>query len=248
MSSQFFAELQRACRDEIETVIPYVFPQPDIVMHRLVMRVFEQKVQIYIDGMLSEPNMDPHLRLLLLTESSKRSTQLGEALNKTIGHRLDVDYVTDSLFANYRADYIVREMQAMANQFRDWTTNQSKPVSPGSRTLEPDISILSGDATLPFFERSDEAVERCLMLSPLDALPVNMFKIYQTLVNEFAVKFIFQALDGSIRRLPSTEVKNVPSSDEFFSCVRIVNTVIVQMHKFFYDKIVRNVCDRLLMH
>jgi hypothetical protein len=156
-----------------------------------------------------------------------------------IGHGLDVDYVTDSLFANYRADYIVREMQAMTNQFHDWTTNQSKPVSPGSRTLEPDISILSGDATLPFFERSDEAVERCLMLSPLDELPVNMFKIYQTLVNEFAVKFIFQALDGSIRRLPSTEVKLAPSSDEFFACVRIVNTVIVQMHKFFYEKIVR---------
>ncbi|PSC72605.1 exocyst complex component sec10 [Micractinium conductrix] len=175
--ANLYKHLLGTLRDEA-VVIEQVFPSPHRALGQYIQRVFEQKVQAAVDAALRPPPAGAghallHGRLRTMAEVYKRTRALADDLQELCGGEdggaaagVNVGELADMVCADALGAYLGMELRWLSLQYE---------AAAAARGAGAGLSL---EAVQGMLATNEEAVERCLLLSPPAALASSLRQLF----------------------------------------------------------------------
>ncbi|CAB3383453.1 Hypothetical predicted protein [Cloeon dipterum] len=248
------------------SVMKEVFSNPEQVMAKFVLNIFEQ-LQTYVVSILtSKSGSDDYLRNL--ADSYSKTVKLAADLSK-FDMGSDNSYLnmlTTKTFQKYLDTYITDETRLLREKCSNLLLNyynskkhQKKAIQTGGfqdlrRDLQAVIgtraniniaqienyggeTFLSEEMAITILQESKSAFQRCQMLSQPKETAANASLVLEILLQYLVVEHIDYAIDLGLQALPIPESKSNPKI-YFFDVVRQCNAIIHLLEKQFSDSVV----------
>ncbi|GAB2284655.1 Exocyst complex component 5 [Dionaea muscipula] len=213
--SSLYKEITDTVRKESATITA-VFPSPNEVMSILVQRVLEQRVTALLDKLLQKPSLvhPPPMEdggllmyLRMLAVAYEKSQELAKDLHTVGCGDLDVEGLTESLFAAHKEEYPELERASLRQLFKakieELRAEGQVPESSGSGTIgrSKGASIASSHQQISvtvvteFVRWNEEAISRCSLLSSQPAILASNVKAVFTCLLDQVSQYITEGLE-----------------------------------------------------
>lgn len=135
--SQRVRVLQPLYRELLEAVqlqartIDDVFPQPQLATEMLLQRMYEQRVRLALERVLTPPRADDpaalQAHLKLLVDCYERTCELSSRAEEAVAGLVDCAALGEAQFSTFLADYPQQELDWMRLQYQAWTCQSETP-------------------------------------------------------------------------------------------------------------------------
>ncbi|XP_074649978.1 exocyst complex component 5-like [Tubulanus polymorphus] len=268
----FVEESQRGCftNDVFTDVLPLcfnahqliqqVFINPEAVMAKFVMNIYQGKLLAHINSQLSNTN-DPEKYLQNLNQLYIRTSKLSNELSiyNMGSDSTFLTKLTKGIFIKYLETYISMETNFLEKKssvilarYYESKNHQKKQIQTGAiHEFRRDIhaklggnietyggeTFLSQEVAINLLQEFKLAFKRCKNLSSQSNLPKNAMKIFEILVQFLITDHIDYALELGLQGIPIAEPKVQPEI-YLFDVVGQANTIFHLFEKLFSDSLI----------
>ncbi|KAJ8941941.1 hypothetical protein NQ318_013274 [Aromia moschata] len=234
LSKDVFGHLLPLCKYNYE-LIEKVFSNPEQVMAKFVLNIYQLKIAEYIDQMLNS-KLGSYSYLQTLYELYSKTNQLSNDLSMfNLGN--DKNYLnklTTNIFQKYINDYISIEIKCLKDRcsanlhkYYESKNHQKKHIqSGGFQDLRRDLqavigtraniniaqienyggeTFLSEELAIMILQDTKHAFERCLLLSKPEERATNATLILDKLINGLLIEHVDYAVELGLQAVPVVE-------------------------------------------
>ncbi|UYV67244.1 EXOC5 [Cordylochernes scorpioides] len=237
-------------------IIQEVFTNPEQVMAKFVLNIFQGKLQWYIESQLGGLDSERYLKVLydlysktlaLCTQLSdfnmgNDSTYLNKLVKNIFGKRLSTYISTEKSCLKQKCCNILQ-------QYYDSIGHQKKNVQAGfsyelRRELQAKLgnvenyggeTFLSEEVAINLLQESKLALQRCKILSEPAELPVNALELFTILLNHLCQEHLDYALELGLNSIPEPRAN---PEIHFFDVVRQCNAIFHLLEKKIADSVI----------
>ncbi|XP_066280849.1 exocyst complex component 5-like [Branchiostoma lanceolatum] len=259
-----FRGITRLC-EEVNQLVLDVFSQPENVMGKFVLNVYEGKLQNHIQESLDKHRSDTEKYLKTLFQLFQQTSQLSADLSKyKLGSDTNfLNKLTKHIFGKYLESYIGVEttflksrMDIILNRYYNSINHQKRQIPSGgihdlqarirnktNLNIGPAIetyggeTFLSQEVAINLLQESKEALKRCELLSSSKDLPASAVRIFDILFEKLCMEHIDYAVDIGLQAISIPEPKTEPEI-YFFDVVGQGNAIFHLLEKQFSDALV----------
>ncbi|XP_018570969.1 exocyst complex component 5 [Anoplophora glabripennis] len=267
LSKDVFGHLLPLCKYNYE-VIKKVFSNPEQVMAKFVLNIYQLKIAEYIDQQLST-KLGSYGYLQTLFELYSKTNQLSNDLSIfNMGN--DKNYLnklTTNIFHKYINDYITMELKCLKERcsinlqrYYESKNHQKKQIqSGGFQDLRRDLqavigtraniniaqienyggeTFLSEEVVIMILQDTKHAFQRCQLLSKPEERASNASQILDKLINSVLIEHVDYAVELGLQAVPVVEGAKSPPSIYFFTVVHQSNNITHLLEKQFTNLVV----------
>ncbi|KAH1007040.1 hypothetical protein HUJ04_004322 [Dendroctonus ponderosae] len=264
LSKDIFANLLPLCKHNYE-IIKEVFNNPEQVMAKFVLNLYQLKLSDYVESRLSS-KVGSYEYLQILYELYSKTNQFSSELSVyNLGS--DQNYLTKlttKIFNKYINDYIQIELKCLRERcthnlqkYYDSKSHQKKQIqSGGFQDLRRDLQAVIGtraniniaqienyggetflaeELAIMILQDTKHAFLRCQLLSRPEDKSSNASKILTTLVNSLLIEHVDYAVELGLHAIPVVEGAKNPPVLYFFTIVHQCNNITHLVEKQFMD-------------
>eukprot|EP01117_Protostelium_nocturnum_P017634 TRINITY_DN7208_c0_g1_i2.p1 TRINITY_DN7208_c0_g1~~TRINITY_DN7208_c0_g1_i2.p1 ORF type:complete len:780 (+),score=219.42 TRINITY_DN7208_c0_g1_i2:37-2376(+) len=246
----FFQSITKICHNEHKET-NRMFNNPAVVMSQLIHEIFEERIKRFLGIILRN---DEKIQLLLYLKTLCKAYELTlKLLDSFKGFGLAPEQLAsqtliDSLFNEYRDNYIDKEVQSLNEIYQtelNGILNEQNESKKAGEVLSTTLISLE-TARVDFIGVSEEAVQRCLLLSHKQEVPNNLGRVFNTLITHLVKNYVNGALDQAVANIPVAKIKNpytkqVAFIEDFFSMIYFVNQIVIFVQKHFHVDMFRHI-------
>ncbi|GAB1597556.1 exocyst complex component 5-like [Argonauta hians] len=273
----FIEETQKGCftsNDIFEEILPLctrtnelinnVFANPEIVMGKLVQKIYLGKLQETISKKLDSQS-DPEQYLTHLYDLYTRTARLSNDLSKfkLSNDSSFLNKQTKSIFHKHLEAYIGHEIKflhdrcsLLLQRYYNSKNHQKKKIQSGGFRREfqavihtvninigPTIEnyggeiFLSQELAMNILQETKLAFKRCKVISSPSDLPSNAVRILETLIQFLVMEHIDYAVELGLQAIPLPDARTLPEI-YFFDVIGQANTLFHLFEKQFMDSLV----------
>ncbi|CAH0550033.1 unnamed protein product [Brassicogethes aeneus] len=263
----FYSQLLELCRKNYER-IKEVFINPDQVMSKFVLNIYQLKIQEHIRLRLSD-KLETYNYLKTLYELLSKTNQLSNdlAMVHVSSDKNFLNKLTSNIFSKYIDNYIQLELKCLRGRcstnlqrYYDSKNHQKKQIqSGGFQDLRRDIqavigtraniniaqienyggeTFLSEELAITVLQDTKHAFQRCQLLSKPEDRASNATQILDYLINCLLTEHVDYALELGLQAIPVVEAARTPPVIYFFSVVYQSNNITHLLEKQFSDLVV----------
>ncbi|XP_076028740.1 exocyst complex component Sec10 [Oratosquilla oratoria] len=257
-SRDLFVEVLPLCTRS-EELIRQVFTNPDQVMAKFVLNIFQGQLQEHIQTRLESKSIpEVYLRNLheLYSQTQKLCSDLQyfdmgtdpnflSKLTKSIFHRHLHSYIS------VETRYLREKFNLILSRYYETKGHQKKNIQSGGineirRNIQDVIgnkatfggeTFLSEEVAISLLQETKQAFKRCQMLSTPSDVQNNAVQIFDLLVKALLLDHVDYAIELGLQAIPSGEVK-APPEISFFEVVHQSNSMVHLLEKLFHDSLV----------
>lgn len=266
-SKDVFISFLNLCKYNNE-IIQKVFNNPEQVMAKFVLNIYQLKLVEYIDDKLNS-KLGTYNYLQTLYELYSKTNQLSNDLSVfNMGN--DKNYLrklTTNIFNKYINDYITMELKCLKDRcsanlqkYYESKNHQKKQIqSGGFQDLRRDLqavigtraniniaqienyggeTFLSEELAITIFQDTKQAFQRCQLLSKNNDRASNATQILDRLINSLLIEHVDYAVELGLQAVPVGEGSKNPPVLYFFSVVHQSNNITHLLEKQFMDLVV----------
>ncbi|XP_057655037.1 exocyst complex component 5 [Diorhabda carinulata] len=266
-SKDVFVNFLTLCKYNNE-IIQKVFSNPEQVMAKFVLNIYQLKLVEYIEQRLNS-KLGTYSYLQTLYELYSKTNQLSNDLSVfNMGN--DKNYLaklTTNIFNKYINDYITMELKCLKDKcssnlqkYYESKNHQKKQIqSGGFQDLRRDLqavigtraniniaqienyggeTFLSEELAITILQDTKHAFQRCQLLSKPTERAGNAAQILDRLINSLLVEHVDYAVEIGLQAVPVVEGAKNPPILYFFSVVHHSNNIIHLVEKQFMDLVV----------
>nr|XP_023030240.1 exocyst complex component 5 isoform X1 [Leptinotarsa decemlineata] len=262
-----FGHLLTLCKYNND-IIRRVFNNPEQVMAKFVLNIYQLKIVEYIDQRLG-PNLGSYNYLQTLFELYSKTNQLSSNLS-TFNLGNDKNYLTKlttNIFNKYVNEYITIELKCLKERcsanlqkYYESKHHQKKQIqSGGFQDLRRDLqavigtraniniaqienyggeTFLSEEVAIMILQDTKQAFQRCQLLSKPKEKESNATQILDRLINSLLIEHVDYAVELGLQAVPVVEGAKSPPVLYFFNVVHQSNNITHLMEKQFTDLVV----------
>ncbi|XP_050438266.1 exocyst complex component 5 [Adelges cooleyi] len=240
-----FADIVPVCEENLQ-IIAEVFSNPDQVMAKFVLNIYQLKLQNHIATVLSEEKGTASF-LEKLSQLHKKTSILSKNLSHfNLGNDdMFLNKLQHNIFQKYLDSYFSSEIKnlkdkclTMLQKFYESKGHQKKQIQAGGfqelrRDLQTVIStranfnimrienyggetFLSEDVAALLLQEFNHALDRCCTLSPSSDIPSNCFQIFEVLTTYLIEEYVDYGLELAIQSVPIPEAKTHDPPNVYF--------------------------------
>ncbi|CAH1958196.1 unnamed protein product [Acanthoscelides obtectus] len=262
-----FAHLLSLCEYNYE-IIQKVFSNPDQVMAKFVLNLYQLKIAEYIEQKLNS-KLGTYGYLQTLFELYSKTNQLSNDLGIfNMGN--DKNFLiklTTNIFNKHISDYITMELKCLKERcsanlqkYYESKGHQKKQIqSGGFQDLRRDLqavigtraniniaqienyggeTFLSEELAIVILQDTKHAFERCQLLSKPNERAANATQILDRLINSLLIEHVDYAVELGLQAIPVVEGTKNPPVVYFFTIVYQANNITHLVEKQFMDLVV----------
>ncbi|CAG9859830.1 unnamed protein product [Phyllotreta striolata] len=266
-SKDVFYNFLKLCKYNDE-IIRKVFKNPEQVMAKFVLNIYQLKLVEYIDQKLNS-KLGTYSYLQTLYELYSKTNNLSSEL--TVFHMgNDKNYLTKlttNIFNKYINDYISMELKCLKDRcstslqkYYDSKSHQKKQIqSGGFQDLRRDLQAVIGtraniniaqienyggetfvseELAIMILQDTKQAFQRCLLLSKGSERASNATQILDRLINSLLIEHVDYAVELGLQAVPVVEGVRNPPVLYFFNVVHQSNNITHLVEKQFMDLVV----------
>ncbi|KYQ93399.1 exocyst complex subunit 5 [Tieghemostelium lacteum] len=229
----FFTEILKDVAQEHDT-IQRVFINQTSAMEMLFVRIFEQRVHMFLENALSveKPNSLQYLQTVHFAITSTKK-QLVEPLTSYGIVGVDFNLLMASLFFSYQETYIAKELGALHDIFSLQLREEIDRLQDMENHGEFDDSGLNPEITQSIVQNIENALTRCYALSLQNLQAENIKSIFFLLLKYLFSEYITYTLERAMDILPSTDPKCFQSLIQLFSLILSINQIVGQIQTLY---------------
>lgn len=261
-----FAGILPMCRHH-HAIIKQVFASPDQVMSKLILNIYQLKLNQYAQTKLEDKkNEDKYLKTLY--DMYSRTMQLSGELQEFMLNSDDdlLAKLTNNIFAKHLSGYIEIEAKCLEEKSRselkryyeskNHQKKQTKRFPDFTRDVQALIgtrtnlniaqiedyggeTFLSEELAINLLQESKAALKRCRLLSKDAELSTNIIRLADILLQKLLHEHVDYALELGVQAIP-IESKSVPQI-YFFDVVQKCNTIIHLLEKLYTASVIPSV-------
>lgn len=267
LGKDVFAHLVPLCKQNYE-IIKEVFNNPEQVMAKFVLNLYQLKLADYIESRLNSKVGSYEYLQILYELYSKTNLFSNELSIYNLGN--DKNYLTKlttNIFNKYISDYIQIELKCLKERctanlqrYYEGKNHQKKQIqSGGFQDLRRDLqavigtraniniaqienyggeTFLSEELAIVILQDTKNGFQRCQLLSKLEEKASNASKILNTLVNSLVIEHVDYAVELGLQAIPVVEGARNPPELYFFTIVHQSNNITHLVEKQFMDLVV----------
>ncbi|KAF7265194.1 hypothetical protein GWI33_021387 [Rhynchophorus ferrugineus] len=267
LGKDVFAQLVPLCKENYE-IIREVFNNPEQVMAKFVLNLYQLKLSNYIDSRLGA-KMGSHTYLQILYELYYKTNNFSNELS-VFNLGSDKNYLTKlttNIFNKHISEYIQIELKSLKERcainlqrYYDTKNHQKKQIqSGGFQDLRRDLqavigtraniniaqienyggeTFLSEELAIMILQDTKNAFARCQLLSKPEEKAANASKLLNTLVNSLLIEHVDYAVELGLQAIPVVEGAKNPPVLYFFTVVHQSNNITHLVEKQFMDLVV----------
>ncbi|EGG14360.1 exocyst complex subunit 5 [Cavenderia fasciculata] len=229
---KFYAEILKDVAHE-QHIIQTVFVNQTSAMGMLITRIFEQRVRSFIETVLGMENDNVLFLTTLFYAFQSTKTLLVDPLAQYGISGVDFGNLISSIFCSYQDGYISRELSALQGKLNELLNEERENVKMLIKNNEFDEGGLNPEFTQSFIQQTENALTRCLLLSPELQVADNIKSIFFFLLHGLCTDYIEATLDRVMKLSLPTSDKCFPSLSQLFKVVLSVNQVVGQLQSLY---------------
>ncbi|CAG9813813.1 unnamed protein product [Phaedon cochleariae] len=265
-SKDVFGHLFSLCKYNNE-IIQKVFKNPEQVMAKFVLNIYQLKLMEYI-GQRLDSKLGSYNYLQTLFELYSKTNQLSNDL-AVFNMGNDKNYLsklTTNIFNKYLNDYILIETKCLKERcvtnlqkYYESKNHQKKPIqSGGFQDLRRDLqavigtraniniaqienyggeTFLSEELAVMVLQDTKHAFQRCQLLSRPKDRASNAAQILDRLINSLLIEHVDYAVELGLQAIPVEGSKSSPVL-YFFKVIHLSNNILHLIEKQFTDLVV----------
>ncbi|XP_060520245.1 exocyst complex component 5 [Cylas formicarius] len=267
LSKDVFAHLLPLCKHNYD-IIRDVFINPEKVMSKFILNLYQFKLADYIDCKLNA-KLGSYNYLQVLYELYSKTSQFSNDLGiYNLGS--DKNYfnkLTSNIFNKYISDYIQIELKCLKERcaanlqkYYETKNHHKKQIqSGGFQDLRRDLqavigtraniniaqienyhgeTFLSEELAIMILQDTKNAFLRCQLLSKPEEKAANAYQILDRLVNSLLIEHVDYAVEIGLQAIPVVEGPKSPPVLHFFKIVYQSNNITHLVEKQFIDLVV----------
>lgn len=264
LNNDVFTYLFRLSQSSYE-IIKKVFNNPDQVMAKFVLNIYQLKIHEYI-GQILDNKLDSYNYLCTLYDLYSKVNQLSNDLAQfNLGN--DSNYLiklTNNIFNKYIDNYISIELKCLRDRcsfnlqkYYESKNHQKKIIqSGGFQDLRRDLqavigtraniniaqienfggeTFLSDELAITILQDTKHAFQRCQLMSKPEERANNASQILDKLINSLLIEHVDYAIELGLQAIPVVEGPKYPPTIYFFTVVHQSNSIIHLVEKQFAD-------------
>jgi len=212
----FFTRNIESCKSQFD-IIDKVFQSPALVKHQLVLRVFEQRIRMFVERLLEDWKQGVDEFLPTLATAYLNTIHFVDFLKSYPQiSSLNFNGIVDGLYYSYKEDYLQYELshleklysnksEVLVEELEAWIEASNS----GGRGREEEVVDRTREegpmgnmsAILEFIHSNLYSAHRASLLSPKDNLGKALFLIFSTLLSYLGHKYMEVGLDRCLSAL-----------------------------------------------
>jgi len=229
----FYTEILKDIAKE-QNVIQNVFINQTSAMAMLIVRVFEQRVRMFIENVLSL-EQNNNLMYLQTVHYSFTNTKrlLVDPLSSYGIVGVDLNQLLNSIFCTYQEGYISKEMHSLSDLFIQSLNEEIERLQHLDKSMEYEEDGLNHEITQTFIQQTENSLTRSYTLSPDGLVAENIKTIFFAMLRSLFVDYIEFVLDKYIKLLPANDSRCLASLSQFFRVILGINQIVGQIQTMF---------------